>query len=1330
MADDIASAAKNGIKPGMFNKVKSVVSTLGAGVKSVFNSINLSGKAGANINESIAQKVSKATTEVADDALKQTCETGIKNIFKSLSKESFVDTICKAAAVFTNKNVARETIENVIENMGGKFAKNIISVKLERAALKGLAGIVARFSPLTLIMATGDFIYGWNHAYTIFGILDGGRYTLNIAHKAMAALINMINGFILGGIIPVEWIIDLVVDSIAPVFEIDVSELQDARDNYDEDLDKLNKESLASGGDTWDNLEDANNRNKWWTKIKDSVSSAFNSNKTSILSNINQYQTTGTIGSGTLNTGYGRDLNVSVSNAIYGKGRKFGKANTTTNNQIEDDVFEQVQNSVVRYNDVIRRNIVNEISAINKGRYNTYNKLEEYNKNDSTISSTASTTLGITSLYTSAVSMLNTAISTTKDTLSTVVSKWSSAKSSKKSDDNKISRALKGTLSVFSTSYWNTTDLSNMGIMGNVVTVQTLIEKAINAPVAIMHEIVKTMTNSINSIKTVFNTDLKDIWEWIEKFFTNEPTNTTKSTTKRTTTTKTGVIVNNGFGRGRKFGKAHIYQSGAVADIPYGDSTIGDAGCAPVAATNLLNSLGISSSLGDAATFAEANGMTVRGGGTDIDYFNHYLGSKGIATKSTNSRNDVMNALRNGDQVVMLGRDSTDGYGTPFGTDPHFVTAKGISKSGNIIAEDPDLPDQYVEYKPGKMMNSMISSVIADTGMGRNRKRFGRGKYGLGAAEVAMLDEYTITSTFDEPRSNSSSGIHGALDLVKYNNAPIYAFTNGTVKYTESRYAPDSGVYGSSDGGGFGNYVTLVDDDGYYHTYAHMNGVYVSPGDIINRGDQLGIQGHTGSSTGSHLHYQIAKGSVSGTKQNPKTYLQNYDSSSNDNSAYWDNEDNYYDDDNYYYDDSSSSNDSYTSDSSSSSSSSDYTTTSTKPTLFSALTNLGKSVARYLYGDAYNTIHGFSDTNTSISYNNSSYPSNSSSSSNNDSYYDDEYYYDDSSSSNNSYPSDSSSSSNSTVSDHTGTINKTYITSLMWKKFREEFGLTEAGAAGMMGNINAESAFLANNLQDTFNTKFGITDQQYTDQVNNKSRSKSSFVNDGAGYGYAQWTYGPRKEGLYEMSVENGVDIGAPYIQMDYINKELTSNYNDTGNILRSTNNVNTASDRVLRSYEAPADPESKVQTRRNYSWAVYNTYKGTGRSDSNLHKYKTGSSAKTLNDMSRTANVINNNYYGSARDTVDYATFLKTIVEILITISNNTSMLNKIVEILSSKFDITIDPNEVKSAATNANTRAQAERRINEMIESNNNLADRARILNNKDTSYLLSAMTAIAAE
>lgn len=1342
VADDVANAAKSTVKPGWFTKIKGVGSAATAAAKTTVNGINVVKNTGTAVRNGIDNHIQNSLKKESKEACEKIVSNYIIDFFDRISNEkTVISLIANTISKSTKKEITEEAIEKSIKELGEKAAKHIVK-RVGSESLEAL-GTYLTFGALKVIVWIGDFLYGYNNAYTLFNILDGGRYVLSGGEKILAGMINMLNNeFVFGGLIPTELWIDLLVEWIAPWLKIDTSKLQEARDFYDQDLYNFNKVAFEEGGETYDNLEDANNRNKWWTKLKKGLENQ-GVVTTDILSNINQYQTTGTINP----VGFGRDLSVSISNAINsGKGRKkklFGKANSSTVSETEvvSSVLGKVKNSILSYNNKIKKGISEDISNINKNKYNILtNALNVAEGHDSTLGSTASTTMTVASLYTSAVSMLNTAIENTESNLISIISKWSSAKSAKKTDDNKISRALKGTLSVFSTSYWNTNDLSSMGIMGNIVTVQTLIEKVINTPVAVMHDIVNTMTKSLESIKSVFNSDLKDIWEWVENFFITQPsTSKTTTTTTKRTTTKTGVVINNGFGRGRKFGKAHIYQSGAVADIPYGDSTIGDAGCAPVAATNLLNSLGISSSLGDAATFAEANGMTVRGGGTDIDYFNHYLGSKGIATKSTNSRNDVMNALRNGDQVVMLGRDSTDGYGTPFGTDPHFVTAKGISKSGNIIAEDPDLPDQYVEYKPGKMMNSMISSVIADTGMGRNRKRFSRGKYGLGAEEVAMLDEYRVTSTFDEPRSNSS-GRHGALDLVKYNNAPIYAFTNGTVKYTESRYAPDSGHKDSSDGDGFGNYVTLVDDNNYYHTYAHMNGVYVSPGQTINRGDQLGIQGHTGRSSGSHLHYQVAYGSVVGTKQNPRTYLQNYTSSSSydsshDNSAYWGSAEDSYNND-YYYDDSSSNNSSSSSSSSDSySSESTTTTTSTKPTLFSALTNLGKSVARYLYGDAYDTIHGFSDTNTTVSNSSSpSYDSSSSDSSNNN-YYDDneDDYYDDSSSGSSDSSSSNSSSNGSTstsTTNNTSTMQKTYITSLMWKKLRHEYGLTEAGAAGMMGNINCESGYEANNLQDSQESRIGMDDTAYTNAVNNKTYSKSKFINDGAGYGYAQWTSSDRKKKMYESIVENGRKIDAPIYQLEFLNSELTSNYSGVGNTLKTTNNVNTASDKVLYSYEIPQNPEATKEKRRNYSWAVYNTYKGTGRSDANLYKYKTGSAAKTLNDMSRTANVINNNYYGSARDVVDYATFLKTIVEILVTISNNTSMLNKIVEILSSKFDITIDPNEVKSAATNANTRAQAERKINEMIESNNNLADKARILNNKDTSYLLSAMTAIAAE
>ena len=41
-------------------------------------------------------------------------------------------------------------------------------------------------------------------------------------------------------------------------------------------------------------------------------------------------------------------------------------------------------------------------------------------------------------------------------------------------------------------------------------------------------------------------------------------------------------------------------------------------------------------------------------------------------------------------------------------------------------------------------------------------------------------------------------------------------------------------------------------------------------------------------------------------------------------------------------------------------------------------------------------------------------------------------------------------------------------------------GLSTAGAAGVMGNLNAESALKANNLQNSYEKKLGYTDASYT----------------------------------------------------------------------------------------------------------------------------------------------------------------------------------------------------------------------------------------------------------
>lgn len=78
-------------------------------------------------------------------------------------------------------------------------------------------------------------------------------------------------------------------------------------------------------------------------------------------------------------------------------------------------------------------------------------------------------------------------------------------------------------------------------------------------------------------------------------------------------------------------------------------------------------------------------------------------------------------------------------------------------------------------------------------------------------------------------------------------------------------------------------------------------------------------------------------------------------------------------------------------------------------------------------------------------------------------------------------------------------------------------GFSKAGAAGLMGNLFAESGLNPKNLQNSFEKKLGHTDDSYTAAVDNGTYS--NFVKDSAGYGLAQWTYWSRKQnmlGLHE----------------------------------------------------------------------------------------------------------------------------------------------------------------------------------------------------------------------
>lgn len=155
-------------------------------------------------------------------------------------------------------------------------------------------------------------------------------------------------------------------------------------------------------------------------------------------------------------------------------------------------------------------------------------------------------------------------------------------------------------------------------------------------------------------------------------------------------------------------------------------------------------------------------------------------------------------------------------------------------------------------------------------------------------------------------------------------------------------------------------------------------------------------------------------------------------------------------------------------------------------------------------------------------------------------------------------------------------------------------GLSKAGAAGLMGNLFAESGLNPKNLQNSFEKKLGHTDDSYTAAVDNGTYS--NFVKDSAGYGLAQWTYWSRKQNMLEFARAAGKSIGDLEMQLDFLFKELSEGYKTVLAALKAATSVKVASDNVLLNFEKPADQSNAVKTKRaSYSYTYYDKYAGTG---------------------------------------------------------------------------------------------------------------------------------------
>ena len=169
----------------------------------------------------------------------------------------------------------------------------------------------------------------------------------------------------------------------------------------------------------------------------------------------------------------------------------------------------------------------------------------------------------------------------------------------------------------------------------------------------------------------------------------------------------------------------------------------------------------------------------------------------------------------------------------------------------------------------------------------------------------------------------------------------------------------------------------------------------------------------------------------------------------------------------------------------------------------------------------------------------------------------------------------------------TGNTNEEKIWNYLLNHFQNKIGIS-----GLMGNLKAESGLSPINLQDSFEKKIGLNDTSYTQSVD--KGNYTNFVEDGAGYGLAQWTFWSRKKALLNYAKSKNISIGDLEMQLEFLINELKTDYSKTYEAIKNGKNIREVSNMILADYEGASNATVSTQsTRANYSQDIYDKYSG-----------------------------------------------------------------------------------------------------------------------------------------
>ena len=113
-----------------------------------------------------------------------------------------------------------------------------------------------------------------------------------------------------------------------------------------------------------------------------------------------------------------------------------------------------------------------------------------------------------------------------------------------------------------------------------------------------------------------------------------------------------------------------------------------------------------------------------------------------------------------------------------------------------------------------------------------------------GCAAPRWPADAPLSSPFGLRTRGFSLDLHRGVDLQMPDGTEIRAMARGQVRFSGTQ-------------SGYGRVIWLEHPGNILTVYAHLSAIHVKAGENVGNGQVIGLSGHSGNATGSHLHFEV-----------------------------------------------------------------------------------------------------------------------------------------------------------------------------------------------------------------------------------------------------------------------------------------------------------------------------------------------------------------------------------------------------------------------------------------------------------------------------------------